>query len=334
MNAPSLSPRAALALPLHPSLPQTCHLALVTRVERGVVTVIDEDGAVVDIAGVVDVGVGDHVVVNDAGAVVDVVPRRSALWRAREQGGAQLLAANVDVVFCVVAADQGLRPRRLERALALAYDSGAEPVVVITKADLVDDAALAALVWQSEGLAPGVAVVSTSTHRTGGVDALRALLLATDDDGEPRARVAVMLGVSGAGKSALTNALLGKDVITEGALSADGLRGAHTTTSRRVHLVPGGGVVIDTPGCGPSRWAPLMKPWPRPSLTSKPWPRAVAFATAPTTASPAARWSPSSAPYDWPRIGVCSARPSGITPASLVAPPSPNVVGRSDRLVV
>ncbi len=248
MNAPSLSPCAALALPLHPSIPQTCHLALVTRVERGAVTVVDEDGAVIDIAGVVDVGVGDHVVVNDAGAVVDVLPRRSALWRAREQGGAQLLAANVDVVFCVVAADQGLRPRRLERALALAYDSGAEPVVVITKADLVDDDALAALVWQSEGLAPGVAVVSTSTHRTDGVDALRGLLLATDDDGEPRARVAVMLGVSGAGKSALTNALLGKDVITEGALSADGLRGAHTTTSRSVHLVPGGGVVIDTPG--------------------------------------------------------------------------------------
>ncbi len=159
-----------------------------------------------------------------------------------------VLAANVDVVFCVVAADQGLRPRRLERALALAYESGAEPVVVVTKADLIDDDALAALLWEAQTLAPGCRVVATSTAREDGVTAIRALLVSSDAGGEPVARVAVMLGVSGAGKSALINALMGAPVLAEGALSKDGLRGAHTTSRRSVHVVPSGGVVIDTPG--------------------------------------------------------------------------------------
>lgn len=177
--------------------------------------------------------------------------RRGVLQRSRDDDRAlghdrQVLAAHVDEVWCVVAVDQGVNARRLERAQLMAYDADARPVVVLTKADLVDETALAALVSSIEAAALGCDVVVCSAQTGRGVDALRARLSTPREDA--CARTAALLGVSGAGKSALLNALVGETVGREGALRDDDARGRHTTSSRALHVLRGGGCVIDTPG--------------------------------------------------------------------------------------
>jgi ribosome biogenesis GTPase len=176
---------------------------------------------------------------DDPVTVEAVAPRRTAIVRA-EAGGTsagQVLAANVDVVAVVV----GLHPEpnlgRIERFLALAWDSGAEPVVLLTKADLVSDADdLAADVAAA---APGATVIVCSTVSGQGLDEVRALV-----EGN---RTLALLGVSGAGKSSLVNALAGAEVLAVKAIRDDG-KGRHTSVRRELIALPGGGVVIDTPG--------------------------------------------------------------------------------------
>lgn len=150
----------------------------------------------------------------------------------------QVLGANVDVVFCVVALDQGLNARRLERMLALAHDAPARPVVVLTKADVAPDPDedLA----EACDLAPGTTVVVASGLTRLGVPHLRGLV----DAGETVA----LLGVSGAGKSTLANALLDAEVQDTGGIRPRDRRGRHTTTARTLHPLPGGGVLLDVPG--------------------------------------------------------------------------------------
>ena len=188
--------------------------------------------------------VGDWVALDPAGSIVDVVPRRSTISRraAHEPASGvsreQVIAANVDVVLVVQALGQELDRRLLERYLTLAVESGARPVVVLTKADLEDDPeAVAADVADVGGQVP-IYVLST---RTGiGLDAVSTLL----DTGT----TGVLLGPSGVGKSTLVNALVGDDSrLTTGALGADGA-GRHTTTRRELVLLPSGGVIIDNPG--------------------------------------------------------------------------------------
>lgn len=229
----SLESRRSLGLPV--SDPRS--LCRVVHVERGAVFVDGDHSGVVHVRDV-DVTVGDVVTVDP----FDVVPRRTVL--SRDDGGrAHALAANVDEVWCVVAADQGLNQRRLERALLLAYDGGAVPVVVVSKADLGDVDA-----DDINVVAPGVDVVVSSARDGSGVDVLRArLAVPVDVGGEGVARTAVVLGVSGAGKSALVNAVVGADVAAEGDVQADA-RGRHTTTSRHLVVVPSGGLLLDTPG--------------------------------------------------------------------------------------
>jgi ribosome biogenesis GTPase len=189
--------------------------------------------------------VGDWVAVRDSEElevplVEAVLERFSVITRGDpgDVGGPQALAANVDVVFVVhpIAAEPNLR--RIERELALAWESGAVPVVVLTKADLAADpaAALAAV----EAVAPGTDVRLTSALTGAGVaEALEYLA---------EQRTAVLIGPSGAGKSTLVNALLGEQrQATREVRVSDG-RGRHTTIARELIQMPGGGMIIDTPG--------------------------------------------------------------------------------------
>jgi ribosome biogenesis GTPase / thiamine phosphate phosphatase len=165
-----------------------------------------------------------------------VLPRRTAIVRAGSTPGAslgQVLAANVDIIYIAEPAVPELSLNRIERFLALAWESGAQPVVLVTKADLVevDLASVAAA-------APGAEVHAVSSLTGSGLDAVR-----------PRAgRTAVVLGRSGAGKSTLVNALAGVDVMATSEIRGTDGKGRHTTVHRELFILPGGGMIIDTPG--------------------------------------------------------------------------------------
>ncbi len=163
-----------------------------------------------------------------------MVSRRSAGKRHREQP----LAANIDVVFIVCGLDADFNLRRLERYMTLARQSGVEPVVVLSKADLCGDIELR--VSEVRAISGGADVVAVSALRGIGVDSV-ALLLGGG-------KTAALLGSSGAGKSTLVNALLGQELqSTRPVRESDG-RGRHTTTRRDLIPLPGGGALIDTPG--------------------------------------------------------------------------------------
>ena len=167
-----------------------------------------------------------------------VVERRTTFSRktASTQTKEQVLAANVDVAF-VVASAQDVNARRIERYLTMAWQSGASPVVVLTKTDLA--ASVDELTGELEAVAAGSPVLPTSSFRGEGVDALAAQL-------RP-ARTGVLLGPSGAGKSSLINRLLGSEVMRTRDVHRSG-EGRHMTSHRQLVEVPGGGAIIDTPG--------------------------------------------------------------------------------------
>ena len=187
----------------------------------------------------VDVAVGDWVGL--AGAIIRVVlPRRSAIVRkaAGLTSESQTLAANVDVAFVVSSLGPDLEPRRIERYLVAIWESGATPEIVLTKADRMDDPS--ALVAGVEAVAVGVPIHVVSAVTGQGCDALRARIA----DGT----TAVLLGSSGVGKSTLVNRFAGRQQMAVKETRADDDEGRHTTSHRELILLPGGGVVIDTPG--------------------------------------------------------------------------------------
>jgi ribosome biogenesis GTPase len=190
--------------------------------------------------------VGDWVALEleGSGAVVRaVLPRRSKFSRrtspdpALEAGREQVVAANVDVVFVTLALSEPVDLRLLDRYLTLAWDSGARPVVVLTKADLVDGTRTVADEVATIGADVPVHVVSTKTGV--GLEDVRAHL-------RPGVTGA-LVGPSGVGKSSLVNALLGDDLLQTGEVREDG-SGRHTTTRRELVLLPGGGLIVDNPG--------------------------------------------------------------------------------------
>lgn len=177
---------------------------------------------------------------NGRGATIHhLLPRHSAFVRkAVLAKGAQVVAANVDVVMIVTSLDADLNLRRIERTLAMAWESGATPVLVLTKADLCADvgAQLAAVA----GIAGSIVVLPVSARTGQGMQAFQNLI-------QP-GKTAVVLGSSGAGKSTLVNALLGRERMATQAIRASDGRGRHTTTHRELVLLPQGGCMLDTPG--------------------------------------------------------------------------------------
>ena len=184
--------------------------------------------------------VGDWVLLEE-NRIVALLPRLTSIKRgaAGEHYHQQVIAANVDTVFIVCGLDADFNPRRIERYRLLVGSGGAEPVVVLTKADRADDvqAAVAAL----DGLAgQKVSVHSVNAHDADSVAGLRAWL--------GPGRTAVLVGSSGAGKSTLTNTLLGEQKMRTGAVRESDSRGRHTTTHRALIALPDGSCLIDTPG--------------------------------------------------------------------------------------
>ncbi|MET8149468.1 ribosome small subunit-dependent GTPase A [Actinoplanes sp. NPDC049668] len=227
----------------------------VLRADRGVCTVLDQTGVTrASLAGSVLLAAaqdpanlpcaGDWVVLRhwpDRRTTCEVVlPRRTALIRrtADKDASGQVLAANMDTVAVVEPMLPAPDDARVERLLALAWESGAEPLVVLSKSDTAGDPR--AIARQLSRLAPRVRVLPVSVHDGTGIPALKEYVAP--------GRTLALLGRSGAGKSSLVNALAGADVMgVQEIRRADG-KGRHTTAYRNLVLVPGGGAVLDTPG--------------------------------------------------------------------------------------
>jgi ribosome biogenesis GTPase len=191
-------------------------------------------------------GVGDWVLLREAPgpdrtAIIERVLARLTVFTrgaAGRETRAQVVAANVDLVFAVCGLDADFNLRRIERYLARIWASGAQPSVILNKADICEDTA--SRVAEVESHCSGVAVHVTSALRAEGIEAVRACI--------HEGLTVALVGSSGAGKSTLVNALLGEERMPTGDLRARDGRGCHVTTHRQLVLLPGGGLLLDTPG--------------------------------------------------------------------------------------
>jgi ribosome biogenesis GTPase len=224
----------------------------VSRVDRGRFQIMSEAAAVsVSTSGVSPVCVGDWcILIGEATAndgtttygLFEVLPRRSSL--VRQSSGSrtevQALAANIDAVMVVIPLDRPISVRQIERFLVLAWDSGAEPVLILTKTDLVSEQELRLVQAEVGSVSGEIDLLPVSVVTGDGMDKLHTLVRAE--------RTVALLGTSGSGKSSLVNALTGSDVVQVGAVRQSDAKGRHTTTWRELVVVPSGGVLIDTPG--------------------------------------------------------------------------------------
>lgn len=189
--------------------------------------------------------VGDWVAIEkmpgeERGIIHAIFPRTS-LFSRKVAGltiAEQIIAVNIDIVFLVMSMNQDFNSRRLERYLVAAYDSGATPVVVLTKKDLCDDPPY--YISEAENIAIGAEIFTVSNITGEGIKELTSLL----DGG----KTAALLGSSGVGKSSLTNAICGDNTMAIQDIREDDAKGRHTTTHRELIKIPTGGVLIDTPG--------------------------------------------------------------------------------------
>lgn len=218
----------------------------ITRLDRGWSTVLLDDLRVVRVRNIgVEVAVGDMVMISsDEERIEHVEPRRSALMRRQSfegsRGNRQIVASNIDIVFLVHSLNSPANQRRLERELVLAFDSGATPVVVLTKRDAVDDATASEVLRILKEITFDVDVVNVSSVTGVGVEDIRAYA--------KRGTTVAFIGASGVGKSTLINALVGYEVQRTAEVREDDQRGRHTTVAAELIELPGDAWLLDTPG--------------------------------------------------------------------------------------
>ncbi len=189
--------------------------------------------------------VGDWVIIEplpneDRAIIHHVLPRFSKFSRKVAGGevGEQIVAANINTLFLVMALNHDFNVRRIERYLVMAWESGANPVIILTKKDLCDD--VEKKIEEAEAAALGVPIHATAALQDEGLEAFAQYLT--------EGQTAALVGSSGAGKSTLTNRLYGEEKQLVKEIRADDGRGRHTTTHRELIMLPSGGVIIDTPG--------------------------------------------------------------------------------------
>ena len=225
--------------------------ARIIEEQRGMYRIVASAGELrAEIAGRLrQLGTGDQPAVGDwvaiqveqGGIIIRQVLERQSKISRRGAGRAlreQVLAANLDIVFMVTSCNEDFNPRRIERYLTMIWESGASPVVLLNKTDLADDSQ--ELVALAETVTLGVPVHAVSAKRDTGLDPLSSYL-------QPGKTLA-LLGSSGVGKSTILNRLLGREVQAVQEVREDDARGRHTTRSRQLFLLPGGALVLDTPG--------------------------------------------------------------------------------------
>lgn len=209
----------------------------VVRRDRGHATVTTDDAILtcqlLDRFG--DVVTGDWVAMA-GGTIAQILSRKGAVRRRGPDGVEQVIAANVDVVLLVCGMDRPVKAGRIQRGAIAAWDANAIPTVILNKSDLGSTTELRSEIFAEN---PGLDVIDVSTHTGAGLDEVRRAV---------GGRTTVLLGESGAGKSSLLNALAGNELAAMGAVRESDSKGKHTTVSRDLYIIPGAGVVIDTPG--------------------------------------------------------------------------------------
>jgi ribosome biogenesis GTPase len=191
--------------------------------------------------------VGDWVAVstfddNTRAVIHAVLPRKTLIARkaAGERTEKQIIAANVDIIFIVQGLDHNFNPRRLERYLVVAHESGATPVVLLSKADLLSPQELQVRKQEAAAVSAGAQVIAYSAATGDGLDEIKRLIT--------EGVTVCLIGSSGVGKSTLINTLAGEELLETGSVREDDSRGRHTTVRRQMVFLPGGGILIDTPG--------------------------------------------------------------------------------------
>jgi ribosome biogenesis GTPase len=217
----------------------------VIRVDRGEADVTTDAGVLraTMTSAAKDCVAGDWVAIDaETSRIEGVAPRLTAFVRRGARGAryAQTLAANMDVVAVVQALDPGLNPRRLERELVLAFQSGATPIVVLTKTDAVSADETAEAVRQAREVSAGAQVLAVSNRTSEGLDQFRAAVQV--------GQTFALLGSSGVGKSTLVNSLAGEDLLATGEIRSGDGKGRHTTTAARLLKLHDGRLLLDTPG--------------------------------------------------------------------------------------
>lgn len=232
-------------------VPHGAVAARIVRIDKGGITTARHSGdeqLVVAAKVARRVVVGDVVALDDAAGRIEGILARRTVFERRSPGvsrgqmaaESRAVAANMDHVLVLQPLDVGLNPPRLSRELVLAWESGAVPIVALTKTDLVEGAVVDAAVQEARRWAPGVRVIATSTRRPESLGAL--------DDVIGEGHVLALLGASGAGKSTLANALAGHEVQLTAEVREGDRRGRHTTTAGQIVPLAGGALLIDTPG--------------------------------------------------------------------------------------